>query len=130
MELIFVYNAESGVFNKAIDFAHKIVSPKTYKCSLCSITHGNFSVHDKWADFIISLKLPVKFFCKNDFEAAYPNTSGSYPVAYLANGKNMVKLLNASEIGEVNKSGNLSELINLVELKLMLLANSNAKKNK
>jgi len=119
MELIFVYNAESGVFNKAIAFAHKIVSPQTYECSLCSIIHGKFSVHDKWADFIISLKIPVKFLYKNEFEATYPNISAPYPVAYLWNGKNIVKLLNASEIGDVNKSGNLSELIDLIKLKML-----------
>jgi len=47
MELILVNNAKNGVFNKAIDFAHKIVSPQTYECSLCSITYGNFTVYKK-----------------------------------------------------------------------------------
>lgn len=118
MELIFVYNAKSGLFNKAADFAHKIVSPQTYNCSLCSITYGNFSIHSEWADFIKSLNMPVKFLYKNDFEAKYPNISAIYPVVYLSNGNNMVKLISASEIGEVNKSGKLFELINLVKLKM------------
>jgi hypothetical protein len=109
MDLIFVYYAESGLHIKAINFAHKIVSLQTFNCSLYSITHANFSVHDKWADFIISLKIPIKFLYKNEFEDDYPNISATYPVAYLSNRKNMVKLLNASEIGGVNKSVNLSE---------------------
>lgn len=118
MELVFVYNAKSGLFNKITDFAHKIVSPQTYNCSLCFITHGNFSVHNEWVNFIASLKIPVKFFYKNDFEAAYPNTSTNYPVVYLANGNNMVKLLSATEIGEINKNNNLTELMDLINLKL------------
>jgi hypothetical protein len=40
--LLFVYNADSGVFNLVTDIAHKIFSPQTYACQLCCITHGNF----------------------------------------------------------------------------------------
>jgi len=129
VELIFVYNAKSGLFNKATDFAHKIVSPQTYNCSLCSITYGNFSIHSEWADFIKSLNMPVKFLYKNDFEAKYPNISAIYPVVYLSNGNNMVKLISASEIGEVNKSGKLFELINLVKLKMKNNQNYNTNEN-
>jgi hypothetical protein len=118
MELIFVYNAKSGLFNKATDFAHKLVSPKTYNCSLCCITYGNFSVHNEWAEFIKSLKMPVKFLYKNDFEGLFPNIFTIYPVIYLAIGNSMLKLLTASEIGEVNKSGHLTELIKLIEFKI------------
>jgi len=42
--LIFVYNAESGTMNSAIDFAHKMLSPETYECNLCRITYGNFAM--------------------------------------------------------------------------------------
>ena len=119
MELIFVYNAKSGLFNKAIDFAHKIVSQQTYECSLCSITYGNFTVHKKWTDFIVSLKIPVKFLYKNEFEALYPYISTIYPVVYLAREENLMQIATASEIGKVNKDRNLSELIDLIKLKML-----------
>jgi len=122
MELIFVYNAKSGLFSKITDFAHKIVSPKTYNCSLCSITYGNTSIHSEWAEFIKSLNIPVKFMYKDTFKITYPNIFSDYPVIYLSNENNMVKLLSAAEIGEVNKNGCLPELIRLVRLKM---ANSN-----
>lgn len=32
---------------------------------------------------------------------------------------NMMKILSASEIGKVNKNGNLSELIDLIKLKML-----------
>ena len=41
IELIFIYNAKSGIGNAFIDWAHKIISPKTYDCNLCSITYNN-----------------------------------------------------------------------------------------
>ena len=32
-KIIFVYNADSGLVNGLIDWAHKIVSPETYSCT-------------------------------------------------------------------------------------------------
>ena len=46
-ELIFIYNAKSGLVNEFLDFAHKIVSPGTYNCNLCAISYGNFSMKKK-----------------------------------------------------------------------------------
>ncbi len=43
MDLIFVYNADSGKLNVLFDVGHKIVSPGTYKCDLCTLTHGTFT---------------------------------------------------------------------------------------
>ena len=57
-ELIFIYNAKSGIVNEFLDFAHKIVSPSTYNCNLCAISYGNFTMKKKWSDYISSL--PVK----------------------------------------------------------------------
>ena len=41
-ELIFIYNAKSGIVNEFLDFAHKIASPSTYNCNLCAISYDNF----------------------------------------------------------------------------------------
>jgi len=44
MQIIFVYNADSSLFANITDFAHKIVSPKTYSCNLCKLSYGKFSM--------------------------------------------------------------------------------------
>jgi len=129
-KLLFVYNADGNLFSKVTDFAHKIFSPSTYTCSLCRLTYDNFGMKKEWAEFIKSIKIPVKFFYKNDFEALYPNYTNNYPVVFLANKKNMVTLISAAEIGEVNTSGNLSELINLVHLKMQSMSIANSKEGK
>jgi hypothetical protein len=54
--LFFIYNAESGLFNGALDWAHKIVSPNTYQCELCALTYGNFGEKNTWKKFIESLE--------------------------------------------------------------------------
>ncbi len=120
MTLIFVYNAKSGLFNKATDFAHKIVSPQTYNCSLCSITYGNFTVHENWAKFITSLDMDVKFLYKNDFEKLFPNEQTVFPVVYLKEGNRLTKIITAPEI---NNQKVLNDLIDLLNEKLKLNAN-------
>ena len=57
-ELIFIYNAKSGLVNELVDFAHKIISPQTYECNLCAITYGAFTMEKRWANYIH--ELPVK----------------------------------------------------------------------
>ncbi|MDQ3367375.1 MAG: hypothetical protein M3680_18275 [Myxococcota bacterium] len=60
-ELVFVYDADSNAWSKLFDAAHKIVSPATYSCSLCTLTYGAFSMHRTWASFVGSLPHPVRF---------------------------------------------------------------------
>jgi hypothetical protein len=51
MNLLFVYNANSGKLNAAFDMAHKAISPSTYKCSLCALTHNPLKEKKEWVDF-------------------------------------------------------------------------------
>ncbi|MBF0256327.1 MAG: hypothetical protein HQL47_07670 [Gammaproteobacteria bacterium] len=59
--LLFVYKADSGLFNTASDIAHKLISPQTYACNLCALTHGYFSMRKDWAGFLQQLDLPCEF---------------------------------------------------------------------
>ncbi|MDQ3339535.1 MAG: hypothetical protein M4D80_30590 [Myxococcota bacterium] len=60
-ELVFVYNAESGLWNGMFDAAHKLVSPSTYACSLCALTYGAVSMKRAWASFVKTLPHAVRF---------------------------------------------------------------------
>ncbi len=64
-KLIIIYNAKSGPINGAIDFAHKTISPNTYKCDLCKITYGNFGMKNKWRDFLKGSDFEIEFLHKN-----------------------------------------------------------------
>ena len=81
-ELIFVYNAGSDVFSVVTDFAHKIVSPATYNCQLCALTHGHFSVKKDWKDFIQNLTIPSTFLHKDVFQKQY-GTTYSLPAIFI-----------------------------------------------
>ena len=70
--LIFVYNAQAGVFAGMLDSIHKAVSPSTYPCGLCAITHGSLTMDRRWRDWLRSLTIETRFHHRPDFRAAWP----------------------------------------------------------
>ena len=69
--LVFVYNADSGVFNTLADVAHKIFSPQTYSCNLCALTHSTFGMRDEWKRFLDGLDRPLEFLHADELAARY-----------------------------------------------------------
>ena len=81
MELIMVYNANSGLKNAVLDSFHKMISPSTYTCELCALTFGNFSEKTLWKKFRNQSKVKINFYHKDEFEAKFGIYSYSYPVS-------------------------------------------------
>lgn len=81
-KLVFVYNADSGLFNTVTDIAHKIISPKTYSCNLCSLTHGYFSIRDSWVKFLQQLDVECEFLHRDELFSKYAIENTELPVIY------------------------------------------------
>ena len=79
MKLIFVYNANSGVLSTIRDIGHKLMSPQTYDCFLCSLTHGTFREDSKWKSFRESSSIDMEFLHRDEFEKKY-GMKFAYPV--------------------------------------------------
>ena len=86
MSLLFVYNADSGLFNTMADIGHKIFSPDTYQCDLCQLTHGYFSERSQWREFIESLGIECQFLHRDEFRKAYPGRSDPLPAVFTITG--------------------------------------------
>ncbi|MDQ3099621.1 MAG: hypothetical protein M3Q44_07805 [bacterium] len=115
-ELIFVYNADSGVFAGIKDLVHKSVSPKTYGCNLCGLTYGGVSMKQDWKQFIESLPVKVTFLHKDEFAKQYPKYAlAQFPAAFKKDGAILDEYLSAEEI---NKQNTLEDLKKLVETKI------------
>lgn len=74
--LIFVYNTNAGTLNSLVDSAHKILSPQTYNCALCDLTHGILKEKLAWVRFRESVQntipqLQLAFLHKDEFEKQY-----------------------------------------------------------
>ena len=110
--LVFVYNADSGMFNLLTDIAHKIFSPQTYACQLCSITHGNLKMHEEWRTFIRSLPIACDFMHRDEFLKVHANIAGGFPAVYLRSTGKLQLCVNAKEI---NQCENLPALKNLIQ---------------
>jgi hypothetical protein len=83
-KLIFVYNADSGLFNTLTDIGHKIFSPQTYNCPLCDLTHGYFSMRKEWSSFLADLGYELEFLHRDEFIEKYPDLSHTLlPVIFI-----------------------------------------------
>jgi len=114
-KLIFVYNADSGKMNAYLDMMHKVVSPGTYPCSLCDITHGVFKEREKWKRFRENSDVSMEFLHKDEFQKKYASKFGhkfEFPVV-LFEEKNLLSLF-ISKV-ELAKMDDEDELISLIE---------------
>ena len=118
-KIIFIYNAKSGKVNSLLDMAHKLISPKTYQCKLCSITHDTFSENEQWKQFRKTTALPLEFLHSDEFEQRYKNIDTKYPVVFLEENQKLTEWIPKNEIEQIESS---DEFICLIESKTKLLA--------
>lgn len=86
--LVFVYNADSGMFNTLTDIAHKVFSPQTYECNLCAISHSYLSERSEWKEFITSLGVECEFLHRDEFLKKYSSDEKTFPIIFeLINGE-------------------------------------------
>jgi len=110
-KIIFVYNAKSGKVNALLDVAHKLISPKTYQCKLCAITHDTFSENAQWKQFRANFSLPLEFLHSDEFEANYKAKTIKYPVILLEDDEKITEWIPKSEIEQLESTAALIQLI-------------------
>ena len=109
--LVFVYNADSGLFNTVTDIAHKIFSPSTYSCQLCSLTHGYFSEREEWRGFIESLGQPCEFLHRDELGDVGISDGVMFPAVFLKTGRQLRVCLDATALKQCESLDELKQLI-------------------
>jgi hypothetical protein len=117
MKLVFVYNAEAGILNGLMDSIHKTVSPTTYACDLCALTHGFFTMDKTWRQWLKALPMPTHFYHRADFKAAWPDVTVELPVIMLEHKSALTPLVAADEFSGAKT---INDLIALLEARLIL----------
>lgn len=107
-ELLFIYNADEGLFAAIGDAVHKAVSPETYQCSLCAVSYGAVRMRPEWRAYLRSLPYPTRFFHRQDFRRAYPELHVELPAILIDQGGDPRILVDA---GTLNSIGDVKELI-------------------
>ncbi len=111
VRLVFVYNADSGLFNTLSDIAHKIFSPATYSCHLCELSHSHFTMRSEWAAFIKTLKLEGEFLHRDEFIKQYGNDHHAFPAIFLRQGDEITLCIDAKTINGCEDIDDLKVLI-------------------
>ena len=117
--LVFVYNADTGVFNALADMAHKIFSPQTYACNLCAITHSNFGMRQEWREFIESLDATVEFLHADELRREHGIGDVALPAVFRKVDGGLEPWIGALEINECR---GMEELKTLISEKMSLHA--------
>lgn len=111
-KLVFVYNANSSLFNQVGDLIHKTFSPKTYQCNLCGLTYSGIGMKNDWKKFIKSLPIKAEFLHKDEFLGQYPNRQNiPLPTVFVKKGNSLMQLISAEEINQKKKLEDLESLI-------------------
>ena len=114
IELIFIYNAKSGIGNAFIDWAHKIISPKTYDCNLCSITYNNLGKEIKWKEFLNNINAHSRFYYIDHLkELDFVDEKTELPCVFI-NEKDEFKLIINSH--EMTAFDNVDQLISRLKV--------------
>ena len=109
-KLIFVYNANSDLASSMLDAIHKVVSPSTYKCNLCMITHSVLAEKSDWKEFRENLEIDSEFLHKDEFERKY-KIKGKYPSVFLKNKGNLKEIIPKKEIDNCKDINDLKKLV-------------------
>ncbi|QMW22969.1 hypothetical protein [Sandaracinobacteroides saxicola] len=100
--LRFVYNADGGLLNGALDLAHKWLSPSTYACRLCEVSYSTFGMKPQWRAFVESLGIPVVFHHRDDFAAAFPNETIPLPAILRDSAGTLETLVSAQDFAQLH----------------------------
>jgi len=112
MSLLFVYNANSGLAAALFDSAHKFISPQTYACNLCTLTHGLAGPKREWSAFLKSLPESPVFLHRDEFLKSHPDQAGT-PLPAIFKHKNPDLEL-VADGNQLARMKNLDELTRLV----------------
>jgi hypothetical protein len=109
--LVFVYNADSGLFNAATDMAHKLLSPRTYKCNLCALTYSTFGMREDWKDFLEALARPIEFLHADELKSLYSISNVQLPAVFKKDSDQLELLINADSINGCLTIADLKRLL-------------------
>ena len=109
--LVFVYNADGGVFNTLADVAHKIFSPQTYACNLCALTHSAVGMRREWREFLEGLGEPLEFLHADELKARYGVAGVPLPAVFSREGGRLEVFVDADSINACRTMDDLKRLI-------------------
>lgn len=111
VKLLFVYNAEKDVLSASLGYLHKVFSPSTYPCELCSITHSNIGERKEWSELKDRSEFEMEFIYLREFNERF-NLDVELPAVFYLEGEKAILILSKREISNSkNAEGLMQSLI-------------------
>ena len=111
LHLIFVYNADAGLFNLLTDMAHKMLSPNTYACNLCALTHGHLGMKKEWREFLATLDATLEFLHADEFTRKYQVAKIALPAIFTRENDQLRLLVAAATSNQCRTLRDLQECL-------------------
>lgn len=96
--LLFVYAVDGGLVADVLGALHKLVSPATYPCTLCALTHGPLRPRPAWSRAIAELGIDCQFLHRDELVERHGPDQPPLPVVFLVEGDARRVLLSAADI--------------------------------
>ena len=110
--LVFVYNADSGLFSAVSDFVKKIVAPDTYECNLCMVTYEFIKMKNSWKYYLETIPNKKLFLHRDEFLKKFPDHAAiPLPVILIQDGDDLNILVSAEEINTAHDILNMKKLL-------------------
>ncbi len=109
--LVFVYNADSGLFNALTDLAHKAISPATYSCNLCALTYSGVSMRKEWKEFLEGLGRPLEFLHRDELKKNFSIQDVPLPAVFVRQGDRLDLRIDADTLNACRTLSDLKSLI-------------------
>jgi len=111
-ELIMVYNADSGILSTLLDAVQKVVTPSSYDCPLCKVTHGAVTMRWEWRQFLGSLPLAKTTLHRDEFVRLYPGSSAQLPAIFVREeGRLPVVLVDRNQLKNIDEIEGLKTVV-------------------
>lgn len=109
--VVFAYNAGSGLFNAVTDIVHKALSPRTYQCHLCALTHSTFGMRKSWKEFLETLEIPLEFLHADELKSRYRTGEVPLPAVFKNDGQRLELLIDSDSITQCRTIDELMRLV-------------------
>jgi hypothetical protein len=95
------------------DSAHKLLSPTTYDCQICALTHGFAGPRAQWSAFLKTLDVPMEFIHRDEFRRRFPQIvdSTALPAIFRQHDGALTSLLDGTVLRGMTDLDGLMEFV-------------------
>ena len=117
-KILFVFKASNAPISKAVDWFHKVISPGTYQCQLCQLTHHHFGSRALLKTWQKQIPYEVEFWYEDQWNEKHREEELPLIAILQTDQTAQIEIILTKE--EIEKLTSLDELLSRVSEKIAL----------